>query len=223
MFNFLEKEVPLTADQVMALKIPHDENAIPLKSLISLSTVSYLVQADNKFSIRYVAVTLRGRCKNEKPHQPVIRDLIISEDLVSAYANALIHVIFPIGLPSLLYFPSHQPEKCISLGQFLKKYEDELVPDCWHAVLDTFNDKLSFQQNLLFSKKLPKSGPVILEENEDDFDEEGHFKGKFLLQLKKINNGILTHHSLQMLKAITTAKEWGEFLKVVKVKSAIST
>ena len=81
-------------------------------------------------------------------------------DLVSCYGKALEHVAYPVGYPVFLDFPNHKPQTWLPLKEFLIHWGEELVPNCWYAILETVGGPLSFDQDLLFSS--PKTWPPSL-------------------------------------------------------------
>lgn len=216
----IQAHIPFAAKHLELLDIPYEgKPTAPIKYLLDQCSVKTLIAKEKEFTSRFLGLTMGGRCKNELPETPAIRDLVVSMDLQSCYGTALKFLKIPIGMPTFIEEVSDKPKSWMTLDQFLNKYEKELVPDCWHAVIDTGDELLSFDQNVIFSKHV--HGTIELESEDDVFDNDGHFKGDFVLQLRKITNGILTHHSLQTLKAVATNKEWGELKKKIRIKAAM--
>jgi len=228
--RFIDDRCDLSEEHLAALEVktPKQYLYAPIAGLLHESSIEYLIEAEPKFTTRYNAVTMGGRIKNEQPHKPRIEDLVVSMDLKSCYGTALMHMYFPIGLPSILENKRESPEKWMTLETFLKKYEFEFVPDCWMAVIDTLDERFTFNQNIFFSKSLPikemnKNNffEDAEEQSPNDFDSMGKYKGEFNIQLRAITSGILTHHSLQTVRAVATNAEWSEFKKKVRIKTAI--
>lgn len=124
---------------------------------------------------------------------------------------------FPIGHPTLMYFSRNDPLKWPTLRDFLEKWEDELVPNCWMAVVET-TDSLGFCQDFLMSKMtLGDLGEPTLDQSRGD----GHMKGSAKVLLKEVKNGVLTSSSLALLKAAATPEEWTELKLLLRVKAAM--
>ncbi len=164
---------------------------------------------------QFLAMVMGGRCKNEMPHKSVLKTPIVSMDLKSCYGLALLYAVFPTGRPVILEFDVKDTASWISLKDILNKYESELVPGCWSAVIDTGNSLLPFNQSLFVSNSADK---VELKIDFDD-SEKVNVNGQVGIYFNQIKNGVLTHHSLQTAKAVMSKVEWGQFIRTVKVKS----
>jgi len=105
------------------------------------------------------------------------------------------------------------------------KWGSELVPHCWHAVIDTVDEELSFSQNLIYSKDLgPKGVPELISERivgREPNTDKSHVRGDFILLERQIKNGVLTHALLTALQNYSSSREWGELLVKVRVKAAL--
>lgn len=121
----------------------------------------------------------------------------------------------PVGHPVLLYYSIHRKDTWLRLKDFLKAWGDELEDLCWYAVIDTWGEKLTFDQDLIFSKDLgPKDLSVLhpKAKETDDYTfkvDDGHIRGKFMLLLREVHNWILTSSSLHLLRSVSTNQEWG--------------
>lgn len=187
-----------------------------LEKLIKSSSVKEIVKNSNKeLTTPFLAMVMGGRCKNEIPHRSVYQEPIVSMDLKSCYGLGLKYAYFPIGRSVILDFPDRDPHSWISLREMLKKYEKELVPGCWFAIIDTNYERLSFNQSLFVSNSA-KSVELKV-----DFDDSSivNIEGTVGIYLNQIKNGVLTHHSLETARAIMTLKEWAEFSRKVKIKA----
>ena len=113
----------------------------------------------------------------------------------------------------------------MTLGEFLKKWGSELVPHCWHAVVDTVDELLSFSQNLIYSKDLGPTGlPQLVADRivgREPNTDKSHVKGDFILLERQIKNGVLTHSLLTALQNYSSDREWGELSVKVRVKAAM--
>jgi len=113
----------------------------------------------------------------------------------------------------------------LTLGEFLNKWGSELVPHCWHAVIDTVDEELSFSQNLIYSKHLGPTGlPQLVAERivgREPNTDKSHVRGDFILLERQIKNGVLTHSLLTALQNYSSDREWGELLAKLRVKAAM--
>lgn len=188
-----------------------------VRSIIKETSVKGILEVTkNTMTGQFLAMVMGGRCKNEAPHNPLLWKIILSMDLKSCYGLALLHCIYPIGLPVILQFFKKSPDKWLKLRDFLskKKYKDEIAPGCWSAVIST-SEKLTFNQSLFMSND---SKNVTLKTNNMG-DENVNIGGRTGIYLNEIENGILTHHSLQTARSIMSKNEWGEFQDKVKIKA----
>ena len=221
----LNRNISLPEDYRKIFDLPSGSVKCPsITDLITLYGCKRLAHSENSLTKQFLAIVHGGRVKNEVPHKVRHTGLVISMDIVSAYGQALKHLSLPIGHPVMLYYPHHHPSEWPTLRQVLKTYRDELVEGCWYFVVDTCGEKLSFSQNLLYSKRFNKDNPEILDnsKNYDDFSEDlAHIKGDFMLIDREIRNGILTHYSLTMIEHCASDQELGELYDKLRVKCAM--
>ncbi len=187
-----------------------------LAALIKSSSVKEIVKNSHReLSKSFLSLVMGGRCKNEIPHRSAAREPIVSMDLKSCYGNALKYAFFPIGRAVILQYPVARPETWIPLAQMLEKYESQLVPGCWHAVIDTGFEFLSFNQSLFVSNSATHVELKV------DFDDNStvNVNGQVGIYLRQIKNSILTHHSLQTARAVMSQSEWHEFSSKVRIKA----
>lgn len=242
--DFILSKCPLDSELLDHLQTKNAED------FLSENGMKFHLDKDKKTTVIYNAIVHGGRCKNETPQDPIIHGTVLSMDLSGCYANALKHLVYPVGLPLNIFF--HKPpekkkttkkqrqellkeyqknprnylqqnqqkteeEPPYTLRKFLKEFGKELVRDCWHIVVSTIKP-LTFKQNLICSKHF--NGIPTIDRTKEDMD-EGNIKGEFGIYLNEIKNGILTHHSLQMLKAFANNKEWGELLDNLQIISGV--
>jgi hypothetical protein len=169
----------------------------------------------------FLAIVQGGRCNNERPSEYYVEhgaDI----DLASCYGSILSQYALPLGLPSVWYLQSEQQPD--TLGKWLKKNQEDLLPNLWYVVIDT---KLSFAQDLIYSKlveleEINRSAFSPLDKETEDADRDddlAHIPGVFCLLRKEIENGIITDLVLKILKAVCTNKELGEIMNA-EVKTA---
>ena len=147
-------------------------------------------------------------------------DCVLDVDLKSCYGTALASLEYPIGIPSVVAFCPN--EKKLRLKDFLNTYEGELLPGLYKI---TVSGKLSFEQDLLFSKvtTYDKMREPIIDYNkrfeEGDMDAV-HFANDFVLSLMEFLNAVLTHDLLEVLKKVSTNRELKEIMSL-QVETAI--
>lgn len=170
------------------------------------------------------AIVNGGRCVNENPKRVKLKK-VFDIDLKSCYGSSLAKMFYPIGVPSTITGRTETHKECRSLRQMLtiiKQFE----PDMWQMIVHT-SDDLSFQQDLIFSNPYITASQIkskIIKQRYDDNENEAedvlertHIDGGFCLLNRQIINGIITTSSLEVLKAVSTGKEWSELLDKVKV------
>lgn len=166
------------------------------------------------------AVVQGGRATNEEPGRNVFTN-VVDIDLNSAYASALRKFDYPIGIPTLYAISTDPSEKKITLKQFLSKYEDELIPGLYTIYV---SGMLNHKQDLVYSKHRLSSSAIATRiygsTYAEDTDVDSHIGGDFLLTTKQIENGIITHRVLQVLRKVCSNKEYASWLNL-EVKLAI--
>ena len=191
--------------------------------LLKLYGCKALAQSDRELTKRFLAIVHGGRVKNENPLKIRHDGLVMSMDLVSCYGKALQYLSVPVGHPSLFYYPQRRPSEWPTLGEFLKKYRDQLVEGAWYMVIQTY-EPLSFSQTLIYSKLFPSDDPELTTDGKagDDFREDlATIKGDFVLLEQEIVNGILTHYSLSLIEHCASDQELGELMRKIRVKAAM--
>ena len=115
-------------------------------------------------------------------------------DLASCYGKGLQAVPYPVGHPVFLYYSIHRKDTWLKLKDFLKAWGDELEDLCWYAVIDTWGEKLTFDQDLIFYRDLGPKDLSVLDPKAKETDDytfkadDGHIRGKFMLLLREVNN-----------------------------------
>ena len=189
-----------------------------LQKLIQPSSVKGIVDGSLKaLTGQFLAVVYGGRCRNEMPHQSTVKSPIISMDLKSCYGQALKFGVFPIGYPVVWEDDNRRPEKWLTIKEVWNKWGDELVPECWSGVIDTGGYLLPFNQSLFISNDIKK----VELKTDIDGDETVNVDGQIGIYLNEIRNGVITEHSYQTAKAVMSQKEWGQFIRTVRVKALI--
>jgi hypothetical protein len=188
----------------------------------SQASVRHLAKFTN--TIAFNALVQGGRCNNERTTAYTI-GIGADIDLKSCYGTSLTDFNYFIGLPSLFGYAEN--EERMTLGDWFKKWEKELIPGAWTL---TVSGNLLFCQDLIYSKlvNLKEINQSVF----NSFDKEApddemrdndvaHIPGIFVLLKKKIQNGIITHDIWQAIKAIATNKEMSELNKLDVVCAAV--
>jgi len=174
-------------------------------------------------TVSYGAIVQGGRCINEQPDNHLIRGSVLDIDLSSCYGSALRNYDFPFGLPSV-YCKNLDNER-LTLGEFLKTYESELVDGLYEIYVDGL---LTFHQDLIHSKynlDTKRIASLLYGEDITDFDQDSqftwdheiettHIVGDFLLTTKQIEKGIITSNVLETIRKAATNKELSEFMNL---------
>jgi hypothetical protein len=176
----------------------------------------------------YNAMVQGGRCINEERHDnPYANRLsnVIDIDLSGCYGSALAAFSYPIGIPTV--YGNSRDDKSISLGDWLERYEDELVEGLYQIIV---SGSLSFDQDLIHSKYGLNTKKIMKTIVGETFDpsvdevygreiETAHLGGNFVLTTQQIENGVITSENLKVLRAVCSSREWKE-IKALKVVAA---
>jgi hypothetical protein len=151
----------------------------------------------------YNALVQGGRCINERPDEYRIGPGL-DVDIDGCYGTTLRSSVYPLGVPtSWSFLPNDVP---LTLGEWLDRYEDDLVDDRWSVVV---SGKLSFEQDLLLSKI------VNVSDIRKVLDDEGAgITAPTALLRREVVNAIITADKLRVLKAVSTEKEWAEWRRL---------
>ena len=158
-----------------------------------------------------------GRCHNENTSVNIVKGRIADIDLKGCYGSALSTFDYPIGIPTV--FHKAEGNIKITLGEFLKINESELVPNLWQIIV---NGKFNFQQYLVASKivkdvELRKAAISTCGDELDDFtrldsDEISKVSGDFIILTNEIINGVITADVLNKIISISTNNELKQWM-----------
>lgn len=160
-----------------------------------------------------------GRAHNELPSDYKINH-VLDVDLRSCYGTALRSFQYPVGLPTTVAFGPN--EKRLTLKEFLEAYRDELIPGLYKI---TVSGKLSFEQDLLFSKvtsydKMAETPLNFSKKFESFGDEVVHFTNDFVLARQECLNSVMTSDILDVLKKVARSNEYKELMEL-EVQTAL--
>lgn len=178
---------------------------------ISQAGCSYFMGVTQDSSA-FNALVQGGRCVNERPSEYVVKGPGADIDLNSCYGTSLSLFTYPVGLPTVWGFTPNQMR--MTLRTWLKNYESDLVDNLWTC---TVSGKLSFRQDLIFSKivtqKQINKGPEDKDFNDPNRDDDNpHIPGVFALIRSEIEHGIITSDILKALRAVCSNLELKEIL-----------
>jgi hypothetical protein len=188
-----------------------------ISSLIGGASVKSIAHLYRGTSGVLNALVQGGRCYNERPFEYLLEHTL-DLDFKSCYGSSLRDFNIPIGLPYVVAYSSQQ--KNMTLRQFLKTYEDDLVPNFYTI---TISGQLNFHQSLLYSKIT--SAALIQKRinqirNEEDMSLSENFTGDFVILEKELHNTILTSDILNIVRKICTNSELNEIMNC-EVETAI--
>jgi hypothetical protein len=172
-----------------------------------------------------------GYCKNLKPCFPIIKDLVLDMDLQGAYVGSMKSLPYAVGIPCVYSFPKDRDYRPNFFQEFSKLLKKDLIcPGAWVARVTT-TEKLSFKQDLIFSKifgatdyekALVDDGEGFFVIDDSLFDEINDKKilaeipdGAFQLLNNEIISGIITHDILQVIQFYWTKAEQQELWKKI--------
>ena len=160
-----------------------------------------------------------GRCHNAQPWDYRVENGA-DIDLKSCYGSALSKLTYPVGLPTVLGFTANQ--KRITLKQFLKRFEAELVDDLYTITVNGTLPKTS--QDLIYSKvvgqtEINKAMACPVETTNIE-GEVSKIPGNFGIAQKEIKNGIITSDILKIIRQVGNNKEINEYMSL-EVESAV--
>jgi hypothetical protein len=180
-------------DLKLLLRDPYMTNAV------SSCGVGWWAGRARTESCRLNAVVQGGRCNNELPYE-CRTGPGLDVDLSNCSGSTLRSLTYPVGVPSVL---SYKPnDRRPTLGQFLRKWGEELVPGLWQVLVSGI---LPYGQDLLPSTIV---NPGVASPAEDEEDGCKEVNGRFALLRKEVRNGIITHDVLNTLRAVATEAEW---------------
>lgn len=177
-----------------------------LEMMLEESTVAYFAKNKKDSKKSLLALVQGGRAKNETPLVISKTGVIGDIDLASAYATIIRLLTYPVGLPTT-YGQHHESKaKPQTLGQWLRKNEDELLPRLWHVLVD---GKLAHDQDLV-SSKLIDEVEVIKKYN----SETCKVPAEFRLYLNELENGVITSDTLEILRNVCSSQELSEWMNL---------
>ena len=156
------------------------------------------------------AIVQGGRSNNERPNKYLF-ETVADIDIVSCYGGSLVQFYYPLGLPFI--HAVTKGEKKLTLKAFLEKYRSELVPNLYTI---TISKKLSFSQDLLFSKMVKNEDlkrKIFLQKYKLKETNSPVSESDLVLLRKELKNSILTSDILDGLEKICTNTEWKEILE----------
>lgn len=174
---------------------------------------------------KYLAKVDGGRCRNNRPTDVSIKSLMVDIDINGCYGNGLKNQMFPIGRPIIIGYPvGSEKNKHMTLGEFIKMTEGDLVPGLWQARVSYREGyKAKYGQDFLMSWHPPKN----LDKMPTDTDNEsGEWWTEDNVGISKIathdiNLALINHDYLQLIENICSTRQRRELLDNLVVISAL--
>jgi hypothetical protein len=208
-----EKEILTTGSLLSALDISYIEKYIgdykawelihknkgrdkgDLVDLLKQASVEHF--AGEKGSKAFLALLQGGIAKNMFP--TIVKDegAIFDADLSGAYASIQMLVNYPVGIPHTYGLDDTVKGARLTLGQFLKKNESQLVDRTWVVVV---TGKLNHHQTLVPSK-ICTSIKINNEDGEPKIDADVR------LYTNEIFNGVITSDILEVIRNVCPSKQ----------------
>ena len=233
-------------EQVLCHKyaIDWEHNVKNLRQLVAPANPKNLLDRHDSASL--LAKVFGGLCVNNRPLDRVDTGAIVDADEDGAYAMGMMQLLLPMGHPEIVGFPLDGKNQYPTLREWLKMYQDELVPNAWCAVIDTQGYELKLEQDYFQSWLVPsikykhaisdKWYKYCLEEankrvdnpptNEGiSYDSDGKpitdflDEGNVKILTHEIRSNILTHEGLDFIFNIASQQQKKELLDNVKVIS----
>lgn len=177
----------------------------------------------------FSSLVIGARCVNEDPTR-MIFDNLADIDLSSCYGSALEKFDFPVGICTTYSAVGNTED--INLGDFLKKYREELVPGLFQITCYTRPKvELSFDVDFLCSKIVTKAQIQSAvyndfkstdKEPDPDVDEESlkHIPGQTLWPRRELYATVLTFSELEVIDKIASNQEKSELYSKLIVMGA---
>jgi hypothetical protein len=179
----------------------------------SSASIGAIALGDKKSSAILNALVCGGRANNEQPWNYKATN-VLDIDLQSCYGTALPTLTYPIGVPTVVAFGQNQER--MTLKEFLKKHEHELLPDLYKIMV---SGKLTFQQDLIYSKvttlsKIKEGFTDLSRKHGEGDDDTSHVQADLVLSRCEILNGTITSDILETLRGVSTSRELGEIMNL---------
>ena len=186
-------------------------------------TSGYLKEIKGRTGV-YNAKVDGGRCRNNRPIDVVIEALLADLDIASCYGHGLRIQEYPVGRPVIIDYPIKSDiNGYLSLRNFLKEYQHDLVPGLWQARVSTPEGyELKYPQDFLVSWYPPRDISKMPTDTDyetiDWFDEE--YVGITKIFTHQVHLAIIQHDFLQWLVYICTPRQRKELLDKLMVVTA---
>lgn len=196
-----------------------------LRKLTQHGTAKNLLE-NGKTTAQFLAKVDGGRCRNNRPTDIRIKGLLADIDISGCYGEGLRNQQYPIGRPSVLDYPIPSDiNQYLTLKQFLKKYESELVPGLWFARVSTKKGYiLKHPQDFLISWYPPDDYKTVMRTDTDNeginYWEEDNV-GLSKIFTNEVNMAVLNHDLLQLIETVCSKHQRAELLNNLIVECAV--
>jgi len=184
---------------------------------IQYASKKYIIECSNGCeTLAKVSLTSGGRTVNEHP-EDVTAEYGADVDKSSAYGRDLSRAHYPIGRPRFLSASSNE-KSVMTLGYFIDKIAPKTGDNLWKVVA---SGKLSFQQDLIFSKIISFGNYVKkLADYDENVVNTFEIPGTFALLRKEIVNGAFTASLWSIIVKVASNQELSEF-RNLKIESGV--
>ncbi len=167
-----------------------------------------------------------GRCRNNRPTETFVRDLLCDIDISGCYGEGLRVQEYPLGTPCILDYPrGSKINKYLTLKQFLAEYGDDLVPGLWQARVSLKKGKkLMYDQDYLMSWIPPKNINELITDTElQETDQWWEIDNIGLIKIfqRDVQNAVITHDFLQWLDNVATKFQRNDLMNNLMVYTAM--
>ena len=182
----------------------YDKKKMTLSQMLSHTTISGL--AEEKGNLAANALVQGGRAKNEQPLTFKRKGVIADADFSSCYVSIQRQLVYPVGLPNTYQRPKSAKKTQYTLGEFLKKYKDDLEPRTYQIVV---SGELNHLQSLV-----PSKDATIIKINSNYSEDSPKIEAPFRLFQKEVINGVITSDVLEHLKWTCSNQELSNWMKL---------
>ena len=182
----------------------YDKKKMTLSQMLSHTTISGL--AEEKGNLAANALVQGGRAKNEQPLTFKREGVIADADFSSCYVSIQRQLVYPVGIPNTYQRPKSAKKTQYTLGEFLKKYKDDLESRTYQIVV---SGELNHNQSLV-----PSKDATIIKINSSYSEDSPKIEAPFRLFQKEVINGVITSDVLEHLKWTCSNQELSNWMKL---------
>ena len=191
------------------------EKSWSLDDYLYSNNVGYYNDLRTNRDFRFVCLgaVAGGRANNARPTESHVRGVLPDVDVSGAYGTMMKRYPYCLGIPTKWSTPTNPKGIRYTLGEVLAILKGKLVPHCWKIIV---TGEIEFPQTLITSKDINyESLAANWEARLDDGEEaDPHIPSEFNLYTHEINNGVITHDVLELMKLQASDKELASFMRL---------